>query len=280
MMSRVKHCVLYPVKKGIKWALYSFGKPILEYLELHLTDQCNLNCKGCGHFSPIAPPRNADINQHERDMQRLSQLFHNIDTIRLMGGEPLLHPDPAAFITKTKSIFPKSCLHFVTNGILLPKAPKTFFDACRETNTIIDVTVYPPFRNRVAEWRSLCNSKNVNLNLSSEIQTFFAHLNLRGDSDEKKSFDLCRSRYFCPFLRDGHIYTCATPALIHYYNDHFGYQIPGDRGINIHSQSLSGKGILRYLNKPIVTCRWCSYGFVPFPWTLNCPPIFKDWVVG
>jgi hypothetical protein len=198
-----------------------------------------------------------------------------------MGGEPLLHPDPAAFITKTKSIFPKSCLHFVTNGTLLSKASQTFWDACRETNTIIDVTVYPPLRQRVAEWRSLCDAQKVKLNLSNEIHTFLVFLNLRGNSDEKKSFNLCRSSYFCPFLRDGHLYTCAMPALIHYYNNRFGYQIPADRGINIHSQSVSGKGILQYLNKPTVTCKWCSYDFVPFPWSaLKGNPSHEDWIAG
>ena len=28
-------------------------KPFLNYLEINIVDQCNLNCKGCAHFSNI-----------------------------------------------------------------------------------------------------------------------------------------------------------------------------------------------------------------------------------
>lgn len=31
-----------------------YNKPRLESFQVHLTDVCNLNCKGCGHFSNIA----------------------------------------------------------------------------------------------------------------------------------------------------------------------------------------------------------------------------------
>ena len=27
---------------------------MLEKIDIHLTDHCNLNCKGCTHFSPLA----------------------------------------------------------------------------------------------------------------------------------------------------------------------------------------------------------------------------------
>ena len=28
-------------------------KPVLKYIEMHITDQCNLKCKGCTHFSNL-----------------------------------------------------------------------------------------------------------------------------------------------------------------------------------------------------------------------------------
>lgn len=50
----------------------------LPYLELHLTDHCNLNCDGCLHFSSMSPHHFADIEQFKADMMRLTQLFGNI----------------------------------------------------------------------------------------------------------------------------------------------------------------------------------------------------------
>lgn len=118
------------MKKAIRRSL-SLLRTELPYLEFHLTDHCNLNCKGCAHYSPMASDHYADLYQLEKDLQRLAQLFRNIRLIRLMGGEPLLHPDVDRFIRTTRSAFPKSRIGIVTNGILLPQASQAFWDACR-----------------------------------------------------------------------------------------------------------------------------------------------------
>jgi len=91
MLDRVRPYMPPMMKRGARRALDLFRKPELRYVELHLTDHCNLNCKGCGHYCPLAPPQYADLQQYHSDMRRLRQLFRNVRTIRLMGGEPLLH---------------------------------------------------------------------------------------------------------------------------------------------------------------------------------------------
>jgi ABC-2 type transport system ATP-binding protein len=48
-------------------------RPSLRF-DVHLADHCNLNCKGCYHFSPLAPEKFLDIEQYERDCTRLNEL--------------------------------------------------------------------------------------------------------------------------------------------------------------------------------------------------------------
>ncbi len=266
-----RHVHVY-VKEKLKWLL-GFLRNELPYLEFHLTDHCNLKCKGCSHFSPLAPPYYASLRQHKLDMQRLRQLFRNIWNIRLMGGEPLLHQDPASFITATRAEFPESRLHFVTNGILLQNASANFWNACRNTNTTIDITAYPPLR-RVEDCRTLCKAERVSLYLRN-AETFYTWLNLKGDSNKQKAFNLCWMRY-CFFLKEGRLYTCAMSALIHYFNKSFRYQIAADKGIDIHSQHISGRWVMRQLNRPVETCRWCSYEKIFFPWSLG-KKLSADW---
>ena len=45
-------------------------RPVLDYVEFHLADHCNLNCAGCMHFSPYADHRLADIESVRRDFVR------------------------------------------------------------------------------------------------------------------------------------------------------------------------------------------------------------------
>ena len=63
---------------------------MIPYIELHIVDHCNLNCVGCSHFSPLAEPYFKDVDEYREEMKDLSKF--EIGTIRIMGGEPLLHP--------------------------------------------------------------------------------------------------------------------------------------------------------------------------------------------
>jgi molybdenum cofactor biosynthesis enzyme MoaA len=58
--------------------------------------------------------------------------------IRLLGGEPLLHPDIMAFCAATRYAFPRASIEIVTNGILLPTMPQKFFDGLKK----YDVGIY------------------------------------------------------------------------------------------------------------------------------------------
>lgn len=152
-----------------------FTKPELSYLELHLTDHCNLNCKGCGHFSPLADKWFADISVFEKDMQRLAQLFSNITDMRLMGGEPLLHPEMTKFLFASRKYFPKANISVVTNGLLLHKMMNTFWQTCSSQNITIDISVYP-IKPDIEKIKKIARNNSVKLNIN-KINTFFSFYN-------------------------------------------------------------------------------------------------------
>ena len=256
--------VRFRVRRNAREKIYLL-KSELKYIEFHLTEHCNLNCKGCYHFSNIAPEGYADHAVHERDMRRLSQLFRNIHQIRLMGGEPLQHPEVHRFLRTTRAAFPRSDVGVITNGVLLPRVSEDFWAACRETDARIDLTVYPPMEKMVETYSRLCRENRVRLHLSYSNE-FMAHYNPKGDSDKAKAFRECRKMYFCPFLRDGRVYSCFMTPNVRYFNQKFGHEVAVDPGVDFHSSATTGRGILRYLDRPIETCQWCTYDFAPFKW--------------
>jgi len=241
------------------------GKPTLPYVELHLTDHCNLSCKGCGHFSPIAQPWFADIRIHNNDMKQLAKLFSNVSEIRLMGGEPLLHPMVSSFFASTRKHFPESAIHLVTNGLLLPKMAEDFWASCREHRIIIDLTLYPPTLKDMSDMREKVAQKSIDVRYLI-VRKFHAHKNLVGNSDPVKAMRICRSRYFCPFLRNGRLYICAFPALAHHFNYRFATEIPDAGYVDIHSKEMTGRKCINLLNQPAPACRFCSYDYPEFDW--------------
>ena len=86
----------------------------------HVCEHCNLNCKGCNNFSPLANPEFIDVTELQRDLSRLGDIFgHECDYIYLSGGEPLLHPNIIGIMKITREAFPKCDVSVFSNGILL-----------------------------------------------------------------------------------------------------------------------------------------------------------------
>ncbi|WP_290881733.1 radical SAM protein, partial [Helicobacter sp.] len=116
----------------------------LKLVEIHLAEHCNLNCFSCAHFSQLSPAQFPSLEQFSKDMEQLNSLTNGlIGKFHLMGGEPLLNPSCKDFFAITRKYFPNSAIWLVTNGILLNKQPKEFWESCRENNIEIHPTKYP-----------------------------------------------------------------------------------------------------------------------------------------
>lgn len=237
----------------------------LHYLEFHIVDHCNLNCKGCSHFSPLSAESYLNFDTFYKDMARLSELFSNIVRMRILGGEPLLHPFVNKFIETTRSFFPNSDISLVTNGILLPTMESSFYETIKNNNFTLDVTVYPPTKEKIPDLVSLAMQYEIPIQYQT-VEYFCKFLNNNGSSDKVEIHKQCWVNY-CTFLRNGKIYPCALPALSNIANQKFGWQIPDDGYIDIHT-NVTANEIISFIWKPISTCSYCNKG-VWFPWELS-----------
>jgi hypothetical protein len=251
--------------------------PVLRYVEYHLVEHCNLSCKGCGHFSPLAAPAFADPHSFRRDLTQLSKLFVNLRIIRLMGGEPLLHPTPEAFIEIAREIFPATFLRIVTNGTRLKAMPASFWDACRKANVGLDLSLYPAMEKGLGAIQELCSRNAVPIKVQRS-SSFLSGLNMRGDSDPQAAMKYCRSMFYCPYLKDSRLYVCALPATAHYFNKKFGKSIIADDGIDIFDRAIDGRKILELLDTPVETCRFCSCSWTVYPWQNIRNPQAEDFI--
>jgi organic radical activating enzyme len=253
-------------------------KPPFRYLEFHLTDHCNLNCKGCGHFSPIARKRFADLDDYRRDMKQLQKLFSTVRRIVLMGGEPLLHPQINSFLYATKSYFPKANLRISTNGILLPTMPQKFWDACRNCSVDIDITIYPPLKEKESAIIQLVKSNGLRVRTNS-VTFFHAFYNRKGNTDQKAAFKKCRERWYVPMLREGKIYICPKTATLGYFNEKYDLKIPRTGFVDIYAPGLSGWDVRNRLDEASLACCFCTLGWdvIPvFPWETS-KLVMEDW---
>ncbi len=98
-------------------------KSYLPYLETHLIDSCNLNCKSCGHYASLFTDKDFyALDEFRRDIR---QLADNVDLVmlRMMGGEPLKLKNLDEYIEIARQYLPNTNLRIVTNGLLIPNLP-------------------------------------------------------------------------------------------------------------------------------------------------------------
>ncbi len=231
--------------------------------ETHIVEHCNLNCQMCTHFSPLAQTEFADIDFFEKDLQRLRELFVNdISYIMLLGGEPLLHPLVTKFLYTSRKIFPYTDIILYTNGLLIPKMNKDFFDSCKENKIIITLTRYPvqmnyEVVNHLLEQHEIvykyCNIPG------REKKSSHYPLDIKGNQDPQNSFLHCDMANRCIFLRDGKLYTCAMLPNVHHFNKYFNYnfQVTPKDYIDIY-EATSKTEILEFLASPPPFCRYCD----------------------
>ena len=220
---------------------------MIPYIEIHLVDHCNLKCKGCSHFSGLAPEIYKNYDEFQTEMQILANCAQ-VHTIRLMGGEPLLHPHVIDFCTTTRKLFPTSEIVLVSNGILLP------------INVLNN--------NKIA----LCLS-NYGLKLDwNQINKFKIHyfhkknnmynisLDLSGSQDPAQTYphcDLVQGKWY--FYKNGRLFQCCIMANIEYFCNYFNKAIEYDLDdISIDVATHTEQEIQDFLAHPHEICKYCN----------------------
>jgi sulfatase maturation enzyme AslB (radical SAM superfamily) len=262
-----KHVRLFRLQNNAKSRLAP--RKLLRF-DIHVTDHCNLRCKGCLHFSPLAEEVFIDTAILERDCSRLAELTGGrIADICVLGGEPLLHPHITGVLDIARKYFPVDRIYIVTNGILLSMQPETFWKNCIKNNIEIEISLYPVKidLNRIKELTALYGIK-LGLRGDPKIQTrtwMFQPLDLSGKQDTVKSHTVCELANLCFQLVDGRLYQCETTAFIGYFNKYFNQhlQITEKDYVDIYKAKNLAE-ILDFLCRPMPFCRYCRTKDVDF----------------
>lgn len=233
----------------------------LDYFCIHLVGECNLRCKGCDHFAPLAKGEYLSLPDFEKDFKRLSELTNSyVRRIGLMGGEPLLHPELIKFFPVARKYFPNSEIQLVTNGILLSAQKEDFWFGIRENDITIMVTKYPininleKILDQVRKYKVRFSYYN---NPKEEKTSYKIPLDVEGKQDAETNFKNCfHSNKLC-FLGNGKLYPCTVAPNVYRFNEAFDCNIPATGGVNIYEVSTE-KELLKNLAKPLEMCKYCD----------------------
>lgn len=254
----------------------------MNYLEISIAEHCNLNCKYCSHFSPIAEPIFADIEETSQGLILLKQIIgDNIKDIRILGGEPLLHPDLVQFCILLREQFSGSRIAIVTNGILLTKLSSEVLQELNKNQIEIIITKYPIKLNEKA-LDSIEKQYNIHISYTNRSKTIkkmnYMPLDLDGTQNINENFKICYSAR-CTNLKGTKIYPCPIVASIEHFNKYFLKDLPVTKNDYLDLRQCNNKEqIYNFLESPIPFCAYCKRKSITYdlPWQVSSKSI-KEW---
>lgn len=260
-------------------------KPLsLLNFEVHITDHCNLNCRGCIHFSPLSEESFLSIEEFKKDFRQMHELCgENVSQIVLLGGEPLLHPQITDFLYIARQYFKKCDLILLTNGILLDKMDEHFWQACNQNCISLKCTKYP-IKVNYELFEKIARNYGVEITYQNDLEEgekmmFKFPFDLQGTQPIKWNYEHCTRSNFCITLKHGKLFTCPLAAHAHIAKDFFDLdmELSNDDSIDIYKVH-SFEEITKFLVTPKPFCRYCNIKVIPEQqkWSVSTKD-FEEW---
>ena len=239
-------------------------QPRLLNITLHILEHCNLNCKGCNTFSPIADKAFVPHETIHNDLIRLSVITNGrLQFINVVGGEPLLHPELNEILASARASFPVSEIMVITNGLLLLQQGNDFWSTCKINSIKLRVTKYPIDLD-YSQLYEAAKIKHVDLSYfctTGEVtKTLYkSPMDPLGLQDPVRSFWGCHYSNKCEVLLDGRIYPCSFIPCSQHLNKKFGTKMEIEEGdyFDIYKNGNISE-LLEFLCKPKPFCRYCK----------------------
>jgi organic radical activating enzyme len=236
------------------------GRIVNRRCEINVAEHCNLSCRACSHLSPVNPKSFADPDVVRRDLTALSRSYH-AKVVRLLGGEPLLHPDLASVVEAVRRSGVCDSITVVTNGLLLPRMRDGFWSLV----DAVEVSLYPG-RSIDANAQQRCadaaarHGVAIRFHEFEEFQESYSEVGTDDSELVRRIFVTCNvaHRWRCHNVIDGWFYRCPQA--------HYIPKVMRDDGESLHADGIRIDGapgfrdrLLAYLqsDEPLQACANC-----------------------
>lgn len=243
-----------------KWLCSYPNWNALPYVEFSAVLHCNMNCRSCTHFSPLSQKHFYDFELFYKDIYRLRQLVSRIDTIRIMGGEPLLNPELSEYIALTRKLYPYSEIQLVTNGLLLKSMTEKLISSLLDNKIHIHISFYPALADQIEDIIYYLEEQKLSYTVEGMITRFAKVLSKYRIGNP--FFPLKPVGCTCPNLFEGYMAVCPRVMFISDLNKTFDTTYPEGGKINLYDDTLTFSRLKEYLKKAIPLCDYCrSYNY-------------------
>lgn len=209
-------------------------KPVLPFVEIMITQACNISCYGCTNYSDLAHKGYLTWDQGRAQIEPWVERVE-IPDFGILGGEPLLNPEVRQWLHGLRELLPNAQLRFTTNGILLDRNFDIVELLADIGNCVLKIGVHTLTPELEATINKVYNSYNWEEVVEYGIKRFKTRNNFRfyvrrpdifwktyrnsyvdmmpHNNDPVEAFKVC-CQQTCPLLYNGQLYKCSTSGLL------------------------------------------------------------------
>ena len=235
------------------------------FVDIMITNHCNLNCSGCDHFAPIAKPYYVDLNTFEDQLLCLRKALPQANIITFWGGEALLHPNIKELSYIVRKVFSDADIMIGSNGILIEKLSEDTLDALHENAIGFQISRYLKDGQTVYTGLDRLERKQIHFSFS-EYRNFFQMMCVdpSGSQDPTQWYTCSRCNMPMFTYRDYKLYKCAFGACSGAMAEK-GIVIPEIEGqdyLYLKDNEFTQEDIFNFVFKPSNKCKYCKEVYI------------------
>jgi organic radical activating enzyme len=242
------------------------GRIRVEAFELHVVEHCNLRCVHCCNMSPYVADKMLSLAEIEAQCRTMARHL-DVDVFKIMGGEPLLHPEMTAILGMLRETGISETIRLFTNGLLLHRMTDDFWRALDHL-TISSYSSAPvkPEHLRLVEDKAREFDVVLNVKPVDRFSEVMASERRSDVAATQAVYEACWLRHRCLVVRDGVFYKCTRAAYQRDFRERLdvkGRELdalpePGDDGVALDALDFEDR-LLAYLNEDqaLSACRYC-----------------------
>jgi hypothetical protein len=242
------------------------GRIAVEAFELHVVEHCNLRCAACCNMSPWLDFKVSPVEEIAVQCRVMAEHL-DVEVFKIMGGEPLLHPDITRVLRAVRASGIGRVVRLFTNGLRLHQMDDAFFDALDHLTISTYSSAPVPARTLDAvRERSLRHGFVLNVKPVAEFSRVMHDRRHADDATRRAVWEDCWLRHRCLVVREGRFFACTRAAYSREQHRKIALTDPLDdpdaaweaEGVALDHPNL-GEALLAHLNRaePFSACWHC-----------------------
>ena len=246
---------------GIFFFFNTSNYKIISELFIMPTTKCSLRCKECLFGIPNWNNRkNYDISQIISLVNKLIDLNYQIDTVSIIGGEPLLFHGLSTLVDELCNLSKVDHVTIVTNGTLSINEKLLTVLIKNKNKTIVRISNYGKVSYKVNEIEKILNENQVRYE-DTKLDKWYKVPKIKNlklsDNEVKMKYSQC----ICCTKDTGRIYTLGEryyPCWFSMVVENRGFLLPENDFVYLYDYDLAvGINKLFTREKFLEACRYC-----------------------